>query len=157
MKRFYLNHNDIQVQNHSLLQLVSEHEILELQDLFLTPGFNYLTVPSVQAGRELISSFLHSLQHYSQIACLSAGSAELPRDISSLHDEMAFYGALALSHNALESFLLEQFHYDFLWIESSPELMQTAWYGYFEQKLSDFNIASTMPILVVSYNNDIRN
>lgn len=151
MKRFYLNHNDIQVQGSALLSLVSEHEILELQDLFLTPGFNYLELPSSEAGRELVTSFLNSLQHYSQIACLTTRPEALPQATTSLHDEMAFSGALALSHSRLDAFLLEQFHYDFLWIECTPDLLESPWYGYFEQKLSDFNIAATTPVLLVSY------
>jgi hypothetical protein len=149
MKRFELN--DCRVRSDVLLSNFSEQDILELQDVFLTPGFNYLSVPSVVQGRRIIRSVLDSLNCFSPVACLTTNSIKLRSDIISLYDEMALAGALALSHSALESFLLEQFNYDFLWIECSYELMQAPWFCYFEQKLLDFNIAAQQPILFVEY------
>jgi len=129
----------------------SEHDILDLQELFLSPGMHELTVPNIAAGRELMSSVLTAFNCFPRIACLTTASLPLPAHVTHLHDEMALHGALAFSNHQLDSFLLEHFYYDFLWIEVTPELLQSAWYPYFQLKLIDFNLAMTLPIIAVSY------
>ena len=129
----------------------SEQEILDLQDLFLTYGCNYLTVPTMGQGREIISLFLASFQCFSRTACLTTQPALLDDSVVRLHDELALDGALAFDHHRLDDFLLNKFYYDFLWIECSDDLIQAPWFYYFEKKLIDYNIAQSMPILFVSY------
>lgn len=131
-------------------QSISEYDILELQELFLTYGLHSIKIPTMPFGRDLVVRFLDSLQCYSNVACLSLSTRPLRPGIVNLYDELALYGALAHSHTTLESFLLENFYYDFLWIEMSQELDESPWYWYLEQKLLDFNLIKTLPIVLLS-------
>jgi hypothetical protein len=137
----------------SIYPYVSEQEILDLQDLFLTHGYHYLNVSSHGQGRALISLFLESLQSnfFSRIACLTMSPAALPDGIASLHDELALHGALAFDHHRLDEFLLNEFYYDFVWIECSRELTQSPWFYYLEKKLVDYNIGLHTPIVFVQH------
>ena len=131
----------------------SEQEILDLQDLFLTYGNHYLKVPTHGQGRNIISLFLESFQYqyFSRVACLTVSPVPLPDAVVSVRDELALSGALAFNHHSLDEFLLNTFYYDFVWVECSQELMQSSWFYYFEKKLIDYNIAQSMPILFVTY------
>lgn len=129
---------------------LSEHEILDLQELFLTYGYNHLAASSVGQARTLISLFVETLHSFSRIACLTASSLALSDNVVKLHDELAFHGALAFDYRQLDEFLLNSFYYDFLWIECSDDLIQAPWFAYFEKKLHDYNIAASMPILFVT-------
>ena len=144
------------VEQSDLIGACSHEDILELQDLFLSPGFNHLHVPTVAQGREVVAAVLAALPHLTRVAYLSLDPTALPEwgrttSIGSLYEELAFAGALALSHSALEMFLLEQFAYDFVWIECTQELLDSSWYCYFEAKVVEFNIPHEMPILCISY------
>ncbi len=127
---------------------LSESDILDFQDIFLTPGFHSLTIGTVSEGRDLITTFLGILNCYSEIGCLTQYTSDLSSDIFNIYDELAFQGALA-NTNILENFFLEQFFYDFIWIEASHDLLKTHWYWYFEQRLRMLN--PLIPIIIVSY------
>lgn len=137
--------------NCPIVSNFSEQEILDLQDLFLTCGCNYLMVPTVMGGRRIINTFLESFR-FSRVACLSTLPQGLSDDVIRLYDEMALEGALAFSHHELEDFVLNHLNYDFLWIECTNDLINLPWFYYFEQKLLH-DIAAYMPILFVSYAN----
>lgn len=136
--------------NYLEVQRLSEQEILDLQELFLTYGYNHLSASSLGQARTLISLFVETLHSFSRIACLTTSSLALSDNVCRLHDELALHGALAFDHRQLDEFLLNSFYYDFLWIECSDDLMQAPWFSYFEKKLHDYNIASSMPILFVT-------
>lgn len=130
-------------------QSISEYDILELQEIFLTYGLHSIKVPSISFGRDLVIRFLDSLHCYSNIACLSLSARPLRTSVVNLYEELGLSGALAHSHTNLETFLLEHFYYDFLWIEMTQELDEAPWYWYFEQKLLDFNLIKTLPVVIV--------
>lgn len=146
MKRTYC----ASVQESMTYSQLSEQEILNLQDLFLTYGYNHLAAASIIEARALISLFIASFHNFSRIACLTTSSLALPDATIKLHEELALNGALAFDHHRLDEFLLNNFYYDFLWIECSDELMQAPWFSYFEKKLHDYNITASMPILFVT-------
>lgn len=131
-------------------QSISEYDIIELQELFLTYGLHSIKVPSLSFGRDLVIKFLDSLQCYSNVACLSLSPRPLRPQFINLYEELGLSGALAHSHTGLETFLIDNFYYDFLWIEMSQELDEAPWYWYFEQKLLDFNLVKTLPILLLT-------
>lgn len=134
------------------LDRLSDQQILAFQDLFLTPGIHHIDVESLADGRIFIHTFLGSFAANKHVACLTTCGEFLAPTIIRLYDDLALAGSLSLS-SSLESFLLEEFYYDFVWVECTPELLATPWFWHFEQKLSDFNLDETLPILVVSYRN----
>lgn len=129
--------------------VLSEYDILELQEIFLTYGFHSLVVPSLPFGRDLTIRFLDSLNCYSNIACLSLSSRPLRSSVINVYEELGFSGALVHSGTTIETFLLDQFYYDFLWIEMTQELDEAPWYWLFEQKLLEFNLFKALPIVII--------
>ena len=123
----------------------SEQDILDLNDAFLTNGIHDITVPSIHAGRGLISTFLSSLNYYSNVACLTAHDVPHDPTIFDIYSEVA--------GSSLEEFFVENFYFDFMWIEALPELTSTVWFTDFEQRLLSFNIDHILPIIVLSYGN----
>ena len=52
-------------------QPLSEHEILEVQEKFLSNGFQYIKFSSIEEGRSIIEAFLQTLPLYHDVACLT--------------------------------------------------------------------------------------
>lgn len=128
----------------------SEQDILDLQDEFLSYGFHYIKVDTVQDGRRVVNTFLHSLKSYYQaLGCLSMAEHYLPDSVTDIYELLEWYGYL--KYNSLESFFVDQWYFDFLWIEATEELLTSAWFCTFSQLLEDFSINRKIPIFIISY------
>lgn len=130
--------------------ILSENEILLFQELFYTTGFHYIQVDSFSQGRALVDTFISSIKYHKNIAYLTTQSKPLLKNslfkAVDIYKELNKLNALYNFHN-LEKFLLENFYYDFLWIELNFEILNSCWLGHFEQKIIDFNIDNTLPII----------
>lgn len=135
----------------SPLHFYSEQQILDLEDAFLSPGLKHITVATPVTGRELVLSLVSSLYPCARVACLTTHSESLPLRVIRMFDEMAFSGSFGFSCREIDSFLLEQFYYDVLWVECSSDLLAMPWFSYLQNRLLDFNFGATMPILFVFY------
>ena len=130
----------------------SEHDILDLQDKFLNNGFHYVNVSDVQFGRSLVSQFLKSLNYYHENAVLSISMPLVDSSIVDLYYELVQYGYLdSLQNRDLDEFFIDQFYYDFLWIEACHELVDSRWFSEFFTRLVRFKIDRHIPVLVMSY------
>jgi len=122
---------------------LSDQDIFELQDIFLSKGYHHILVASVSDGRALMQSFLQSLRCYHSCAVLTHLPVEnLP--LISIYEELKPY----LQQNSLEPFFMDQFYYDFVWIESTPSLFQAPWYIEFEQWLLELKLYLEIPIII---------
>jgi len=131
---------------------LSEHDILDLQDKFLNNGFHYVNVSDVQFGRSLVSQFLKSLNYYHENAVLSISMPLVDSSIVDLYYELVQYGYLdSLQNRDLDEFFIDQFYYDFLWIEACHELVDSRWFSEFFTRLVRFKIDRHIPVLVMSY------
>ena len=145
-------HNHVRIKQYKHLSSnLSEKEILSLQEFFWATGFHYLKVDTISQGRTLIKLFLSSLDYYKNVGCITLSSGALPMNATNLYTELKQFNALQENSQNLEKFLLEAFYYDFVWIELTPSLLTSPWLGHLEQKIIDFNLASTMPILFIDY------
>lgn len=133
----------------SFLRNYTDQQILALEDIFLSRGLKQLTVPSQVAGRELVVSMVELFYHTGRVACLTANGSGLPERVTRIFEEMAVSGCLAFANRDIDSFLLEQFYYDVVWVECSDQLLAMPWFGYFESKLLEFNMSATCPIIFV--------
>lgn len=127
------------------MRSLSEQDILDLQNAFLTFGYHRVPVSSLGWGRTLICSFLSSLSCFSSVSCLTYSRGILPNGVVSLHEELAL--ATDFSSDSIDHFLLENFYYDFCWIECTPELVDSAWFKHFRQRLDDFNFVGSMSVV----------
>lgn len=127
---------------------LTEHDILALSDTFLTRGFHDIHVSNFSFGRALLKQFLALLNCYGTIACLAVNYHRSGQDdtIDNLHEHLQKI-TLTSHEQALNDFLLNEFHYDFLWIEWSSELLHQPWCMRFKRKLIEFDLAHELPIV----------
>jgi hypothetical protein len=138
---------------HLIREPFSDHQILHLQEKFLTNGFQYLKASNVVRGRAIIQAFLDSLHVYHETACLSlVRSPVLPEHTSDLYETLYAGGYLSsFEPYSLDEFFLENFYYDFMWIEATRDLLITDWFDDVIRKLIDQGIDHHIPIIVVVY------
>jgi hypothetical protein len=124
-------------------RLISEQQIIELQELFLTPGFHQYPITTVKDARALMYTFLDALRCYQIVGCMTANT-DLPlrKSIFDINDYLWQYGYLGSSN--YDKFFIEEFDIDFLWIEPT----QHNEFDQFKEKLAEFNIDKQIPIIV---------
>ena len=137
---------------------LSEQDIIDLHSMFMLQGFHHLTVRDISTGRDMIQEFLSSLDYYYNIAALTiVDEGPLPENVADLYVLLeGNYRSSLASSDIIENFFLEQFHYDFLWIEACPELLTMPWYSHIQQTIHTFNIDAEIPIFIVSYESESR-
>ena len=125
----------------------SETEILYLQNIFTTPGFHALTVSSVAVGRELITQQLGALQWHQDIGYLTADQIAIcagAQNLGSLIDQ-------PIDQESLETFFIQRFYCDFLWIEATDSLLAMSWIYAFEKQLLNYHVDKMIPIVILTY------
>lgn len=129
-----------------------ENEILYLHEIFLTNGIHSFNVKTIDLGRKIIYSILNSLQFYQNIACLTLSEISLNNDITNIYGILNDSNFLNDPNKDLVSFFLDEFYYDFIWIEENNKLKKSEWYKLFNQYLIDLNFNRSIPIILISYN-----
>lgn len=124
------------------IHALTDDTIIYLNNLFMSAGFHTILVATQQQGRELLGTFLASLNYYSYIGCLSSDAYQLPEWTNEI-------GYLFSSEHDLECMLTESFYYDFIWIEETKEQIKKA--QLLKQKLKDLGIDQQVPIVSVLY------
>jgi len=133
----------------------SEHDIMEIQDAFLTNGYHAIQVENVVQGRLLLNTFLRALNCYRDLAVLTLVDtipAHNDLHVYDIYKELVCDGYLPLFNDEqIDTFFLDSFYFDFMWIEATQELLAADWFTEFEQKLIDLKIDQHIPIIFVSY------
>jgi hypothetical protein len=132
---------------------LTDTNILDLQEKFLTNGLHHITVPTIQDGRTLIFTFLNSLSFVLHtIACVTASGAQLPSGVIDIHKQLSSNeGFNTLNNDYMQDFLFEQGYFDFIWVEMTPSLATSSWYVDFEKNFFDLKMDKNIPVLMVSY------
>lgn len=126
---------------------LSEQQILELQDLFLTNGFHQISVPSIKEGRSLTQIFLRALGCYQTVGCVSNTNMTLKKGIFDIHNYLLACGYLDKENSRdLARFFIEEFDFDFIWIEKKQN---DHWADYFEEKIQEYSIDQQIPIVIL--------
>lgn len=142
------NRSDLNTAINPLQTPLSEHSLLYVQNLFTTPGFHSLYVKNVQMGRTIIESQLQALQWYHSVGCLGTHANQI---FSYAHNIIHEFEHQIINKELIESFFLEKFYYDFLWIEFTKELTAITWIRDFKEQLSLYRLDNTIPIISVYY------
>jgi hypothetical protein len=161
MKRLYESNGSAQVQKSSqqlfsCYQHLSESDILDLQDIFLTNGIHRVMSYDLFTGRTLVDIFLHAMApNYHEKACLTVHSYALDPVVLDLYSMMyMFAGDDPIEY--LEEFFTQQLYVDFMWIEETPQLRALPWYGTFLETLSSLHLDAHIPIVIFSYETEGR-
>ena len=135
-----------------LSECLSEADILDLEDKFLTNGFHYISVKDVVVGRRLVDRFLNSLHCYNQNAALTISDGSLAFCVTDIDYELVKGGYVDSVYNFdFDGFFINQFYHDFMWIEASKELVESQWFADFFEKMVSFKIDQHIPVLIISY------
>lgn len=133
---------------NSSFSSISELQILELQEVFLTNGFHYIAVPTIQEGRSLVYTFLEALRCFQTVGCITQNKIGLEQGVFDIVSYLDFCGFNDISNIAeRELYFNEVFDFDFVWIESHNK---DQWHLYFEQKIQELGIDQQIPVIVLS-------
>lgn len=141
-----INHSFSLIYNKK--QVITEQQILELQDLFLTNGIHYLYVSSFEEGRTLIYDFLNALRCHTHVACATNYGHTLPStifDLQSYLDSFDFFNNQNV--HEFQNFLNEEFDFDFVWIEQNSSYHNGR---VLEQTLVTMALDQRLPIFIIS-------
>ena len=130
---------------------MTEDDILYLQDIFLTNGMHAIKVPDVQSGRSIIYAVLQSLNFYQMVSCMTCiGEPPLKTSVVDVYSlvSRAYHEA---PYEEIESFFIEDFFSDFLWIELSQDLINTTTLVHSFHALYSLDMFRRMPIIALSY------
>lgn len=133
---------------HNKKLLITEQQILELQDLFLANGIHHLSVSSFEEGRILLYRFLDALRCYSNIACATQDGSALRKTILDLQkymDSLEFFEEK--NTHEFQKFFTEEFDFDFVWLEQSSAYSHGM---VLEHALVSFSLDQRLPIFIVS-------
>lgn len=126
----------------------TESDILYLQNIFTTPGVHMVTVPNILAGRKIIMEQLEALQWHQEIGFLTADQSACcvpAQNILSMLEQ-------PIDQEGVETFFIERFYFDFLWIETTSGLVNMPWIYSFEKQLINYHLDSMIPIIILTYN-----
>ncbi len=129
---------------------LTETDILDLQEKFLSNGFKHIRVKSMKAGRALVHRFLSSLSIYHNVAYVAMADVTLQTNYTNVYYEL-MRGRYLNSFKPCfsDEFFIEEFYFDFMWIEATEELLRSSWYKYFKKKLLDFKLDQNIPMMVL--------
>jgi hypothetical protein len=157
MKRLYdetVKQRPVQQGLFSCYQQLSEHEILSLQELFLTNGVHRVVSYDLFTGRTLIEIFLQAMEpHYHEKACLTSHTPMLDASVTDLYTLLQLYVGSSKDDltEYLEEFFTEQFYLDFIWIEETTYLRSLPWYPLFLETMLALKLDHQLPIIIFSY------
>lgn len=152
--RLHMPPTDLVMTSHLLDTIkypLSECEILDIQNKFLSNGFQHIKVKNIRQGRAVVKRFLSSMGMYHDITCLTLSDIPLSKNVCNLYHELLFNGYL--DHDSLqflEEFFIDEFYFDFMWIEASRKLLTSSWFKFLEKKLINFKLEQHLPMIVIS-------
>lgn len=134
----------------------SDDTILEVQEKFLSEGFQYIKVATVSDGRAIIQTFLKTLPMYQNIGCLTICKEPLPHNITDIYSiwQAGDYLSPQSGHSPLEEYFVEYFYFDFIWIEATTPLLESYWFEMALRTMINFDIDRRIPILLCHYLKD---
>lgn len=128
---------------HFNITTLTEQQIINLQDLFITPGIHTIYVDNMKTGREIMYNMLSSFKHYSAISCITQESLALKPQITDILLELFQLPALA----TIEDYVLYDFEPDFIWIETTASLTNQSLYQEFMNTIIDYGIPEKIAII----------
>lgn len=131
---------------------LSDFEIIEFQNLVMTPAVHYITTKNVSTGRLLINLFLSQLKHYHNVGCLTV---EQNHTLSErVFDFYNFSHTQNSLTDSIELFCIENPYLNFIWIELT-QLLQSQISASQVKKICELFAADEQtPVMVIRYEDE---
>ena len=130
---------------------LSEQDVLELQEIFLTFGMHYIKTQNIESGRNIINTILGSLKYYQSIGAITdqAGLQEPVCDILVDMKMQGYYLDTILVN--LENYFTVHAGFDFIWVELSASLLDQDIMN-IKNIFDMYHVQESMPVIFVMYN-----
>lgn len=129
----------------------SEHDVLQLQEMFVKPGLHLIKVKDVTDGRKIIQTILSSLNYYHNIGCIT-NVAELSPTVCNIINHIKLHKPN--SDNLLlelEDFFTVHACFDFIWIELTQGMKKQYSLKDIQKVFNMYHVDERMPVLIMMY------
>jgi len=123
--------------------------VLALCDLFLTPGIHYVSCATMHDGRRIMKLFIEQLSWYRTIGYIDHAHAMHYKHGLNLYDLFATIHDRGTLNQALDSFFLNSFEYDFLGIINAQTGRSKQFGRLFIDKLINNALDQRIPIVCI--------
>ena len=148
---FEKNNQDHSDQNKIFTLPFREHDILQLQQIFVTFGLHIIKVPNVVEGRMIIEIILKSLNYYQNIGCVTdmLGLNNSVHDIVKAMKLEKFKDYELLT--GLDNFFAVYPCFDFVWVEFTENMKNKYNLEDIKKVFNMYCVNERMPVLIVMY------
>jgi len=129
----------------------SEHDVLHLQEMFVSPGLHLVKASDVIEGRKMIQTILGSLNYYHNIGCVT-DVAELPVTVCNIINHIKLHKPY--SDNLLlelEDFFTVHACFDFIWIELTQDMQKQYSLKDIQNIFNMYHVEERLPVLIMMY------
>lgn len=149
-------HNGLQEDHQDEVKLFMipflEHDVLDLQAMFVKPGIHVIKVKNILDGRIIIKTILDSLNYYRNIGFISQENKNI---------ELLGYNIMShinlktkSDHDFLidvEKFFSDHSCFDFIWVEFSQDIEKKCSLQDLKKIFTMFHAQERMPVLIIQY------
>lgn len=124
-------------------------DVVALCDMFLVPGVYSIMFKSLAAGRAVLDAFAVQLTCYHAIGYIDHVGQQHPRGMN-LYELFAHHAQDDELRNAMQTFFLEQFNYDFIWIVYPKYQVSHTFVHIFLECAFENHVDAKVPIVFVT-------
>lgn len=130
---------------------LSEQDVLNLQEIFLTFGIHCIKTDNVKSGRKIINTILGSLKYYQNIGAVT-DLAGLDIHVADILVDIKMQGLYSGDVIVdLENFFMIHACFDFIWVEFSGSLLERDIIN-LKNVFNMYYVQERMPVIFMMYN-----
>ncbi|MDP3788009.1 MAG: hypothetical protein Q8Q60_01665 [Candidatus Chromulinivorax sp.] len=132
----------------------SEHDVLELQEIFVALGVHTIKAKNIVDGRRIITTILQSLNYYHNVGCITEMN-QLPVNVCDILNHIILQKSQRgdLLHD-LEDFFSIYSYFDFIWIELTHDMKKQYAYEDIKNIFDMYHAEERMPVVIVTYDEE---
>jgi hypothetical protein len=130
-----------------------DFQIIELQNIFMSPGIHKITVKNITSGRSLMDTFLKSLNYYHHVGCLTTIPVHLDDQTIDMYKLIQKYTQSFEIDRAIEDFFVEHSSFDFVWIEMTKDLLDQFSLQDIKRMCEILTVNESIPVIMIHHEN----
>ncbi|MGZ6250799.1 MAG: hypothetical protein ACXWL2_02120 [Candidatus Chromulinivorax sp.] len=148
---YICNKNQLNLEHRIFTFPFSEEDLIQLQEIFVTPGIHTIKMKNVEQARQIIEIILNSLNYYHTIGALTF-IEKLPTHIWDIIGHVTF--DKQMNYNLiddLEIFFANYSCFDFIWVEATKTMQNVCKLSALQKIFDVYHAQERMPILFIVY------
>jgi hypothetical protein len=135
-----------------LSTVLSQDDILYVQERFITNGLHHIVVQDIEHGRTLMEKLLKSMHYFQNVSCLAQSyPIAIDYEQSNLLENIQYYCGHDIEADLIEEYFLECYMADFLWVELTETLLRNPLALQIVYSMHTLDIAHNIPVIAISY------